>query len=565
MDGSTARQPWLVCTLFAFGLLALLISACNPHAVPGTEQPLPLHTVAESTPTKIVPETFTPDVSISSLETATATRLPYITPAWFREAILYEIFVRSFADGGGNGMGDLQGIISRLDYLQDLGINTLWLMPIYPSPSVHGYDVTDYLAVNPDYGTLQDMQALVDALHSRQMRLILDFVPSHISNQHPLFQEAYKNPASPHSEWFVWTNEAHTTYAGFAGSQEMPRFNHYNPEVVEYLIQSALFWLDLDGDGDYTDGVDGFRVDNATFPPQEFLIAFRQALKSANPEAILLGETWVHTASDLSRYFPDQFDALFDFPLYEVLQGSQDTNKDGLLAGKGFPVLLTAQLQDQANSYPPEAIPVRFLSNHDTNRIANEVGGDIARQKLAAALLAGLPGPVMLYYGEEIGMPGQKGGPPYWDNYRREPMDWYADEKGRGQAVWFQPPDRFNQPLDGISVEEQEDDPASLLNTYRQVFHLRASHVSLLWGDYRILKIEASDPGTWAITRNADGESVVEIYNFSAGPRQITINDFPISGVLVDLISGVVYEKATAGQPYNLEIPPASALWLTGE
>ena len=205
-------------------------------------------------------------------------------------------------------------------------------------------------------------------------------------------------------------------YASFAGNEGMPRFNHFNPEVVDYLIESALYWLDLDGDGDFSDGIDGFRVDNATFPPQEFLNSLRQGIKSANPEALLLGETWVHNPSDLSRFYIDQFDALFDFPMYEILQGNRDSNADGMLAGKGFPVLLTSLLNDEVEKFPPEAYAVRFMSNHDTNRNATELKGDPDRQRMAAALLTGLPGPIMVYYGEEIGMLGQKGGAPAYDN-----------------------------------------------------------------------------------------------------------------------------------------------------
>ncbi|HEY57953.1 MAG TPA: hypothetical protein G4O04_05390 [Anaerolineae bacterium] len=155
-------------------------------------------------------------------------------------------------------------------------------MPIYPLPSVHGYDVTDFRAVNPDYGTLEDLQRLVQATHERGMRVILDFVPSHFSREHLFFRDAYGNPASPYSDWFVWTNDARTTYATFGGSPAMPRFNHYNLAVVDYLVQSALFWLNLDGD--ITNGVDGFRVDNVTFSPPAFLQALYAAVKQANPQ-----------------------------------------------------------------------------------------------------------------------------------------------------------------------------------------------------------------------------------------------------------------------------------------
>lgn len=502
----------------------------------------------------------------TAIPTPSATLIPYTTPEWFNGDVLYEIYVRSFADSDGDGIGDLNGVTQKLDYLESLGVDAIWLMPIYPSPSAHGYDVTDYFAVNPDYGTLADLQALVAAAHQRQMRVILDFVPSHLSNQNPLFQEAYKNPASERSDWFVWTNDSHSTYAGFAGNQEMPRFNHYNPEVVDYLAQAARYWLDLDGDGDYTDGIDGFRVDNITFPPQEFLVALRQAVKAADPDALMLGEAWVHNPSDLSRFFTDQFDALFDFPLYELLQGNQDSNGDGLLAGKSFPILLTTLFGDQAKRFPPEALPLRFLSNHDTNRIASELGGDPMRQRLAAALLASLPGPVLLYYGEEIGMPGQKGGAPYYDNYRREPMDWYAAEAGEGQTTWFKPQDRWNKPMDGISVEEQDPDPESLLNYYRKALQLRRSNPALSGDEYSILELEVDKPGAWGMLRSQGNTVVIALFNFSNDAVNVALGDIPDGlGDLTDLLSGTGYPAPQQGQPYQLVIPPASAIWLAGQ
>lgn len=490
--------------------------------------------------------------------------LVYHTPDWFSQAVVYEVFVRSFADSNGDGVGDLDGLTSRLDYIASLGTNTLWLMPIHPSPSAHGYDVTDYLAVHPDYGTLQDLQELVEAAHQHRMRVLLDFVPSHLSREHPYFQDAFANPASPYSGWFLWTNEQQTAYASFDGEGTMPRLNHRNPDVVGFLAQAMLFWLDLDSDGDYRDGIDGFRVDNVTFPPPEALRVLRQRVKQANPEAVLLGEAWVTEAADLSRYFADQFDALFDFPLYSVLAGNHDLNGDGLLSGGAHPALATRVLNEAALLYPPAAHVLRFLSSHDTNRIASEVRADPSRQRLAAVLLASLPGPVMLYYGEEIGMLGEKGGPPAWDNYRREPMDWYASQAGSGQTTWFRPNDRWNQPFDGISVEEQELDSHSLLNLYRQMLRLRNEHPALSLGSVEILRVQASARGAWSFRRDQDGETIVAAFNFSDAPLEVTLEQMPIgSAAVVDLITGERYPAASVSAPYVLTLRPASAVLLS--
>ena len=526
-----SKSPWQQGLLLLL-LAGLLLSGCG-----SAETPLP-----------------TPEV----------TPIAYETPDWFDSSVLYEIFVRSYADSDGDGIGDLNGIANRLDYLEDLGADVLWLMPIYPSPSYHGYDVTDFFAVNPDYGTLEDLQALVTAVHQRGMRIILDFVPSHLSNQNPLFQEAYRNPGAENEDWFVFTNDTNTQYAEFAGSSEMPRFNHFNPEVVDYLTQAALYWMDLDGDGDYTDGVDGFRVDNATFPPQEFFMQLRQSLKAANPEALLLGETWVTDPRSLSIFYQDQFDALFDFPLYSAVQSNQNSNNDGLLAGKSLPLLIKTTLQDEETRYPAEAQTVRFFSNHDTNRIATEVGGSIARQKLAATLLVSLPGPIMLYYGEEIGMPGQKGTAPWWDAYRREPMDWYTAELGPDHTTWFMEDDRWNQPDDGISVEEEDTDPDSLLNHWRKMLDFRGDHPALQSGEISFPTYSASNGYGWVLQRELDGEILLVLFNFSDEETEITINEAPADWENpVNLINGEALTLMAAGQPYTLTLEPASGVMVT--
>ena len=563
--------------LIHFAILILLLSACNvnvgvaptPTAISSSKiEPAPSITPtlpAKSAATSALAQSATPASSPVPAVTLTPTTLPYATPDWFHDSVLYEIFVRSYADSNGDGIGDLQGITNHLDYIASLGVSAIWLMPIYPSPSVHGYDVTDYFGVNPDYGTLNDLEALVKSAHSRNIRVLLDFVPSHLSNLNPIFQDALGNPSSKYSDWFVWTNDNHTTYASFGGNEAMPRFNHYNPEVVDYLIKAALYWLDLNQNGDYTDGVDGFRIDNATFPPQEFFYTFRQALKAANPNVLLLGETWVHNPGELSNYFTNQFDALFDFPLYEKMEGNQDFNADGLLSGEGFPALLTSLFSQEAEDFPSEAIPVRFLSNHDTNRIASEVREDSSRERLAAAFLAALPEPPMIYYGEEIGMPGQKGGPPYWDNYRREPMDWYTAEAGPDHTSWFEPEDRWNRPNDGISVEEEETSSGSLLNYYRNAFELRREHPALYSGEFQILDLQSSGPGPWGFLRSSGEEQIVALYNFASEDQRVTIENFPLQQEkLYDLLS----EKpvpASGGEGFQITLPAASAVLLVNQ
>lgn len=546
-----AAMPMEVCVRFPRHVLllaSLVIGACTTS--------LPVE--------QMTPDTSTRTLTASPTPTPTPTPLvEYPAPAWFESAVVYEIFVRSFADSDEDGIGDLVGIQQQLDYLLALSVDAIWLMPIYPSPSVHGYDVIDPFEINPDYGTHADLLSLVEAAHARGIRVILDFVPSHVSNQHPYFLDAYRNPESAYTDWFVWTNDAHTTYATFAGVAEMPRLNHYNPEVVNYLIEAALFWMDLDGDGELDDGIDGFRIDNATFPPQELTVELRQALKAVNPEVLLLGEAWLHNHTDLARYYPDQFDALFDFPLYELLQGDHASNGDGLLAGRGFPALLRSQLEESFDILPEGALAVRFLSNHDTNRIRSEVRSDEARLRFAARVLVTLPGPILLYYGEEIGMPGQKGGAPYYDHYRREPMDWYAGEEGTIQTTWFVPEDRWNQPLDGVSVEEQVDVTTSILNEYRRLLALRAENPALQRGDMQFLDLEATTRGPIGYRLLSDTGSLIVVHHFGEEPALVRIALDPSEmGEYVDLFRGNPAGNVDAEGFLVIELEPADSVLL---
>lgn len=555
-------------SILIFLIFLLLFTGCSGSIGTSAIPPTPQETVHSSNviPT-LTPDSVTPYVQDFATADLTPTLIPYTTPEWFKQdLLLYEIFVRSYYDSNEDGIGDLNGILQKLDYLESLRVSSIWMMPIFSSPSEHGYDVSDYYQVNPQYGELADLQNLVNAAHEHGIRIILDFVPSHLSNQNPIFQDAYGNPDSIYSDWFVWTNDQHTQYASFSGNETMPRFNHYNPEVVEYLTEVATYWMDLDGDADFTDGIDGFRVDNATFPPQEFIMSLRQALKIKNPDFLLLGETWVYSPTDLLTFYDNQFDALFDFPFYSVIQGDKDSNNDSILAGYGFPALINAVIQEEIDTIPAEAIIVKFLSNHDTNRIATEVAADTNRAKLAAGLLAALPGPLMLYYGEEIGMLGQKGGPPSWDNYRREPMDWYVNQEGPGQTTWFQPEDCYNKPNDGISVAEEVPDPGSLLSYYRNVIKIRSQEPALRGGNILNLKMEVSQTGPWGFTRTAGEETILVLINFASESREITILEPPFSlSDTTDLLTDQNIPISKQGELYTVEMPPATVFWIKGK
>lgn len=502
----------------------------------------------------------------------TPTPTPEIdAPTWFDEAVLYEVFVRSFYDSDGDGVGDLKGITQKLDYMNELGVSAIWLMPIHPSPSYHGYDVTDYQAINPDYGTVADMAELVQEAHGRGMRVVMDLVINHMADDHPIFQDAYANPESDYADWFLWLNDAHTSYSAFGGFRDMPELNHDNPEVLAFVMDVVRFWMDLDGDGDFTDGVDGFRCDVAKDVPLATWQALKLEMRSLNPDSLLLGEVWERNAQTMIQWYDQAFDALFDFPLYHTVASHHDENLDSVLAGVTEPLMLNAIIIGEEKLFPAGYQIVRFASNHDTNRVMSEVDVDWNRARLAATLYLTLPGTPMIYYGEEIGMMGSKGsGAPYWDEYRREPMDWYAAEEGPGMPTWFRPGNRFNSAADSISVEEQADSPSSLLNHYRALTALRTANPALQSGEFAKVTVSETD-GVYAYLRHKPpGDGIQEAWflillNFHQETQSPSLRldlAYPGPFQAVDALTGKEWPDVPAGEPYQVDLAPASGTIL---
>src|SRR6185436_1699444 len=331
--------------------------------------------------------------------------------------VFYEIFVRSFRDSNGDGIGDLAGLTSKLDYLNDgdpatttdLGITGIWLMPIAASPSYHGYDVTDYEAVEPDYGDRATLKAFLDAAHRRGIKVIVDFVINHTSSQHPWFKDALKG--GPHHDWYIWSEEdPHwPSVAGgnpwhFASNGEwfygafwegMPDLNLRNPAVTAEIDRIADVWLD-------DIGVDGFRIDAAkhlieddaqhqTNTPETlaWLADFTDHVHAGHPEALIVDE--VYDISTLAgRYVPDSADLTFDFGLASAYISALQT-------GRAAPI--TTALGETLRDWPPNR-QASFLTNHDQNRVMSQLNGDIPSARLAAFLLMTGPGIPFVYYGE---------------------------------------------------------------------------------------------------------------------------------------------------------------------
>ena len=456
--------------------------------------------------------------------------IPFNASAWWRDGVCYEVFVRSFNDSDGDGIGDLRGLISRLDYINDgnptstanLGANCIWLMPIAKSVSYHGYDVTDYYHVDPHYGTDDDFRMLVDEAHRRGIHVIVDFVPNHSSSDHPYFQAALHDPVSPYRSWYRWstTKPSETGpwgqevwhkspvrdeyyYGVFWGG--MPDLNYGTQAVLEEMQKVVAYWLrDMRADGFRFDAIpylveEGSQLQH-TRGTHDVLRQFGSAIRSEAPGSFTIGEMSDESPQILATYYPDQLDAYFAFGVGSATMQAARTG-DAALFNKA---IWDASVTFPAGRWSP------FLTNHDQPRVMTVLGGDVAKARIAASAMLMLPGMPFVYYGEEIGMVGAKP-----DETIRTPMQWSAGANGGFTSA---------TPWEGLqadwmtkNVAAQDHDPASMLNHYRRLIHIRNAHPALSNGALSIGS--TSQPATAALLRSSAAETVLIALNF--GDRTI--------------------------------------------
>ncbi|MDQ0063143.1 alpha-amylase family glycosyl hydrolase [Paenibacillus harenae] len=442
--------------------------------------------------------------------------------------VFYEIFVRSFYDTNDDGIGDLNGVTAKLDYLQELGVGGIWLMPINASPSYHGYDTTDYYAINSDYGTLDDLKNLIAEAHKRDIKVIMDLVVNHTSSEHPWFKEALTDPASPYRNWYQivpkdekvkadgavggnpWHESGEDKYLGvFWGG--MPDLNFDEPNVREEMAKIGRYWLEQ--------GVDGFRLDAAkhiygdfssTMSSPEIQAAnqlwwqhFRSGLNEVNADAYLIGEVW-DSISVIAPYFDKAFNSAFHFDLAGRMLGAVANERD---ADFGFSLARAYSIYEKSSG--GTFVDAPFLSNHDQNRTMSVLNGNISQAKMAAAILLTLPGNPYIYYGEELGMKGAKP-----DELIREPMLWYSDPKGgEGQTTWEA--SEHNAAADAVSVEEQEADEQSMLSHYRRLMKWRNEEASLRDGTIAEYALDSANTSLSLYIRVTKKERVLVVHNLS--------------------------------------------------
>lgn len=466
----------------------------------------------------------------------------------------YEVFVRSYQDSDGDGIGDLSGLTSRLDYIREMGYNGLWLMPVMPSPSYHKYDVTDYCAIDPEYGTLEDMRVFLEEAHRRDIRVIIDLPINHSSTRHPWFLAACEalraGQDSPYIDYYHFKTKADTGFSQLAGTEwyyeerfaggGMPDLNLDNEQLWQELRQICAFWLaDM--------GVDGFRLDAVTSyytNDQERNIAALARLKALceelRPGSYLVGECWAGL-SVIAEYYRSGVDNFFLFPASQA-EGFVAAS----LRGRGKHAESFARNYQAVLDAIPQGTLAPFLCNHDTGRTVGSVQGrqNLPVVKFAEGVLNMMQGNVFTYYGEEIGMVGS------------------GDDPNKRLAMYWSDGDMTDQPP-GVtrleyaypSVEAQMQDPQSLLSYCKKANQIRLQFPLIAEGKNEFIRVEGD---ICVMRRSLAGEECLIALNFSAKETQ----QIPLDGkptIAADLEAG---EDAAHFVEGALRLPPYAIVVL---
>ena len=480
---------------------------------------------------------------------------------WPTAGITYEIFVQSFYDSDGDSIGDISGVTKKLGHVQELGVNAIWLMPIMPAPSYHKYDVTDYRDIHPDYGTLDDFKTLMKEAHQYDIKVVIDLIINHTSNQHPWFLESKKGRENPYRDYYVWAdkdtiasflNKKTTTldsdnirqwhdpgvgqdfYYGFFTSR-MPDLNFDNPKVREEIYAIGKFWLE-------EVGVDGFRLDAAKhiFPDDrpldnhEFWKEFRAEMEKVKPDVYLVGE--VYDKKEIVAPYLPGIPALFNFDFhYTLIQAFKD--QDGmLLASKQKEVL------DFYNGITDDFIDATFSSNHDQPRLLSELGGNVQKFKQAITILMTMPGAPYLYYGEEIGMLGLKP-----DQHIREPFLWDIKQNDNGRASWIVPKFSTDETVTPLAIQKSMS--TSYFNFYKMIIRFRNSNRAVALGDLELYEEKLPKP-LMVYYRDHDDQQVLVAHNL--GEEELSI-ELPATYVqqIFNLGGASVFEGRIILPPYS--------------
>jgi maltose alpha-D-glucosyltransferase/alpha-amylase len=536
-------------------------------------------------------------------------------PLWFKDAVFYEVYVRGFYDSNGDGVGDFAGLTEKLDYLEWLGVDCLWLLPMYASPLRDGgYDIADYYSILPEYGTLEDFRRFIDAAHARGIRVITDLVVNHTSDQHPWFIEASSSPDSPKRDWYVWsdtpdkyreariiftdTEKSNWTWSETAQAfywhrffSHQPDLNYDNPEVQRAMLEAVDYWLDF--------GIDGFRADAVPYlyeregtncenlpETHAFLKRLRAHIEERHPNALLLAEAnqW---PEDVVEYFGrgDEFHMGYHFPIMprlfmalrqedrrpivEILERTPDIPENcqwGMFL-RNHDELTLEMVTDEERDYlyNEYAKDRRMRLNVGIRRrLAPLLDNSHRRIQLLHALLFSLPGSPFLYYGDEIGMGdniylGDRDGV-------RTPMQWSSDRnagfsKADFERLYFPV---INNPVYGfhsVNVDSQLRYDTSLLNWMRQMILLRKEHHVFGRGSMRFVKPE--NRKIFAFVREYGEDRVLCVFNLSQFAQPVELDLAEFGGFTpVEMLGKTRFPPVRAGAPYQLALAPFGFYWF---
>jgi maltose alpha-D-glucosyltransferase/alpha-amylase len=536
-------------------------------------------------------------------------------PLWFKRAVFYEVLIRGFSDSNGDGTGDIKGLTARLDYLQWLGVDCVWLLPIYESPLRDGgYDISDFMKVLPEFGDLGDFVQLVDEAHKRGMRIIADLVMNHSSDQHPWFQASREDPEGPFGDYYVWSDtdepysEARIIFVDTETSNwtwdpvrkqyfwhrffsHQPDLNYENPDVQEAMIDVLKFWLDL--------GIDGFRLDAVPYlfeevghngenhpKTHEFLKRVRKEVDALYPDRVLLCEAnqW---PEDVVEYFGedgDECQMAFHFPLMprlfmavrresrypisEILANTPAIPENcqwGIFLRNHDELTLEMVTDDERDyMYAEYAKDPRMKSNIGiARRLAPLLENSRDQIELFTGLLLSLPGSPVLYYGDEIGMGdniylGDRDGV-------RTPMQWNADRNAGfstadPQALYLP---AILDPVYGyqaLNVEAQMRSSSSLLNWTRKMLGVRKQHPVFGMGSYE--ELGSSNPSVLAFVREFGDDKVLCVNNLSRFPQPVELDLRRFEGYTPVELTGLVHFPKVGELPYLLSLPGHGFMWF---
>jgi alpha-amylase len=487
--------------------------------------------------------------------------------------VIYHLFQRSFYDSNGDLQGDLNGINSKLDYLQDLGVNAILLLPLYQSGFYHNYFADDFEKIDDEYGTMNDYINLVKAIHKHGMKIYLDMETQYVTEDHLWWKDSYGNLNSKYNDYILYDDSAHTKPSsivfgvnGLTGYdnvfKKITTVNLKSKNVLNYNVKLFKYLADPNNDGNFDDGADGFRLDHMMDTldnkPQlaglfkNFWSPLFAQLKQVNPKLIFTAEQANWFSYGLDYFDEGNVDRVFDFGLQMAI-ATFNKNKIDSVAN------LTL------NKTPSNKAQVVFIENHDMKRFASRVNKNIDKEKVGAALNLLIGGIPSIYYGQELGMFG--GGKHFNsgdgnDIPQREAFEWYASDSGKGMALWYKNSgpwwDSTNlKSNDGISLEEEKNDSNSLYNFYKKMIALHKSNKAIAYGSYTTIKNDNDSVLTFM--RSYQDEKILVAINLSSSVKNLNINSQQnnFNAAKMKLLFGDIKindKSNVALKPYDIEV-----------